>query len=925
MLGTDSLIGQTISHYRILEKLGGGGMGVVYKAEDTKLHRFVALKFLPDGFVPDSQALSRFNREAQAASALNHPNICTIYEIGEHNGQPFIAMEHLEGETLKHLIYGRAVPPERVLELGTEIADALEAAHAEGIIHRDIKPANIFVTKRGHAKILDFGLAKVVPAGSSGAASQMPTFTGELLTSPGSTIGTIAYMSPEQARGEELDARTDLFSFGAVLYEMATGRMAFPGNTAAIVHEAILNRAPTPLARLKPELPPKLEEVINKALEKDRKLRYQSAADIRTDLQRLKRDTSTARVPATNTVVGVGEQRGIRWKMIVLTAAAVVAVAAALLAVIGLRGGILWFVRPALKTTEPRLTGTPLTASPGFEGEPSFSPDGNQVAFVRDEANRSNSHIYVKLIGTGGSPLQLTTDPASDYSPAWSPDGRYIAFLRHLSGEKNAVLLIPALGGPERKIAEVFREEFRTAIFFCTHLTWSPDGNSLVISDRASPKEPAGLFLLAIDTGEKRRLTSPPSQVRGDRCPAFSPDGRTLAFSRAVDIMDDLYLLAVSDRLKAVGEAKRIELEKLSGYAPAWTEDGREIVFWNARQSGLWRIDVSGSEGRSAKPQRLADLGENAASPAISRRGHRLAYTSFSAHFSIWRIAAPGGSKARDEKSEGSVNGDTPFIYSTRDDASPEFSPDGKRIAFLSNRSGNQEIWVCGSDGSSPVQLTAFRGPLVSTPRWSPDGGRIAFDSDVEGEYDVWMIGANGGKPVRMTTHPANDGNPSWSRDGRWIYFDSIRTGEQQVWKIPADGGEAIQVTWGGGFAPLESPDGKFLYHTKGLRNTSLWRTPVEGGQETKVLEGLSHYLNLAIVEEGIYFVPQQAMASGYSIQFLNLGTKQIKRIANFGKPHDLDIAVDTGGLAYSPDGRWILYTQVDKAGAELRLVENFR
>jgi Tol biopolymer transport system component/DNA-binding winged helix-turn-helix (wHTH) protein len=597
-----------------------------------------------------------------------------------------------------------------------------------------------------------------------------------------------------------------------------------------------------------------------------------------------------------------------RWKWLHL--------AVALLLGIGLSATVLTFVRPSPKASATGLTSVPLTARPGYESEPSFSPDGNQVAFSWYDENEGESHLCVKLIGAGGPPLQLTKGPASDVNPVWSPDGRFIAFLRAHPGGA-AILLIPALGGPERKIAEI-----HLGGGLSPYQAWSPDGNFLVISHRDSPNEPAALFVVATDTGEKRRLTSPPfppaSDFSGDTNPAFSPDGRTLAFIRLIDQRSELYLLTVSDTLQPMGEARRIPLGHLSGTTlqsinPAWTDDGREIVFSRWHQ-GLWRIDVSESAARFAEPQQLP-FGESACCPTISRRGHRLAYSNDSVHTSIWRMAIPDGPISRGGTKVRSFN--RPFISSTQDDIDPQFSPDGRRIAFVSVRSGDYEVWVCNSDGSSPVQLTSFHGPYVTTPRWSPDGRRIAFDSDAGGEFDIWVIGADGGKPVRMTTHPANDGNPSWSHDGRWIYFDSARTGEQQVWKLPGDGGEAIQVTRDRGYAPLESPDGKFLYYTKNLTATSLWRIPLDGGQATEVLEGLSGYFNLAIVDKGIYFVPQQDAPSPYSIQFLDLQTNKIRQIASFEKPI-------SDGIALSPDGLWILYSQTEKLGTELRLVENF-
>jgi eukaryotic-like serine/threonine-protein kinase len=890
------MIGKTIAHYHILEKLGEGGMGVVYKARDTHLDRFVALKILPPERMTDAERKRRFVQEAKAASSLNHPHIVTIYDIDEVDGVHFIAMEYVDGQTLDQRIPRHGMRLNETLKVAVQMADALAAAHAAGIIHRDLKPPNVMVSEGGVAKILDFGLAKLGERTDGSDPDAKTVQAGsDSQTEEGTILGTVSYMSPEQAEGKKVDGRSDIFSFGSVLYEMATGQRAFQGDSKMSTLAAILNKDPKPMRELSETVPYELEKIITHCLRKDRERRSQNVADVKIALEELKEE-SGSRFPVTTPQL----LRRRRWKLVWIIA---------LLLLLTVAVVLVWFSSSPTKEQEVQLTSTPLTSYPGEELYPCFSPDGNQVAFSWNGAKQDNYDIYIKLIGPG-EPLRLTTDPAEDYSPAWSPDGRFIAFLRYLSTGRVAVMLVPALGGAERQVAEVSGFPiFLLRLAALRDLTWSPDGKWLALPED-TPAE--GLCLLSVETGQKRRLTSPPAQSH-DMNPAFAPDGHALAFVRpgSYALLGDIYVLPLSESLTPQ-EPKRLTFEGMN-CNPAWTADGREIVFTSgqviARRS-LWKIMASGS----GKPQRLASVGEYGLLPAISRQGHRLAYVRWLTDYNIGRVEIGG----RDGTSSPASN----FISSTLTDDDPQYSSDGKKIAFHSDRSGSDEIWVCNSDGSNPQQLTFFGGPYTGRPRWSPDGKQIVFDSERDGRpTDIYIISSDGGKPHRLIGDALNLA-PSWSRNGKWIYFFSDRSGQLQVWKLPTSGGQAVQVTRKGGYIAFESPDGKFVYYAKDPEvPTSLWKVPVDGGEETRVLDSISHGTNFAVVNKGIYFLPPgRSDTPGVPVQFFSFATGQIKTVSRSTIEKNL-----WGGLSVSPDGRWVLFTYIDQQGSDLMLVENFR
>jgi len=784
---SSSLSGRVVSHYRVLEKLGGGGMGVVYEAEDESLGRHVALKFLPDDVAHDGLALERFQREARAASALNHPNICTIHEIGSFEGRPFLAMELMKGQTLKQRIGGKAMAVDEALEIALQIADGLDAAHSEGIVHRDIKPANIFLSKREQVKILDFGLAKLVQTQGGGQDSVGATVDAvdrSMLTSPGIAVGTVAYMSPEQVRGEVLDARTDIFSFGVVMYEMVTGVLPFRGETSGVITHAILEKEPNSPVRLNPDLPLKFEEIISKALEKDRELRYQTASDIRTDLKRLRRDTGSGRISSTSgkalqqsapeaattsssvAIAAAPSSSGLARNKYAIAAAAVVVLLAAFVA------NHFWN-RESAPSGPAKITQISHWDKP-MDGA-KLSPDGHTVAFVSPV--NGIEQVFL-MLSSGGEPLQLTSDAGDKNVQSFSADGTEIYY--ETSGGRDEIWAVPALGGTPSRVASAnalvpsadgaslfflksdSRAIFRTSksgvgeekIYSFDSTTFPPqailpfpgEGHLLVLTSNPVISSVTSSFH-AYDLDLSARSTVDVGEVPGNPYDAtWGEPGKTLLISRTVNGLTNIWKYGLKDKSLA-----QVTSGTGPDTSPLTDPGGKGIYFVNGKSTGVLTA-------YNVRSKQLTDIAwENATQPAIS--------------------------------------------------------PDGKRVMYVTAPASDRtEVWAASIDGSGKVRLAT--GESVATATFAVDNFHLGFlSAEREGPDKLFVAGADGSGRRQLNWTAKSAQNLIWGPDQKTVYLNGVEAGSKasSIWRESADGSTPEKLVEGCGYAFIVAPGGQYL------------------------------------------------------------------------------------------------------------------
>ena len=803
-------VGETISHYRLLSEIGRGGMGVVYKARDVLLERDVALKVLPPALLADPVHKARFVREAQATAALDHPHVAAVHEAGESGGVSFISMELIEGDRLSDLLASNGIGIARALQWAAEVSEGLACAHAKGLVHRDLKPANIMVTGQGHAKIIDFGIARLADVPGADAAST----TG---TAPNEVLGTVAYMSPEQARRQPVDHRSDIFSFGIVFFEMLTRRHPFRRPSVADTVAAIV-RDPVPQVRLPDaiaaDVVPDVEHVLERCLAKDPTERYQDPQDLVLDLRRLQRrlESGSATVSSTaHTLMGPKRSSRRLRTAALLSALAVVPLA--------------WLARDAPPVSRwasavrarfagPEvsfLTATPrqVTTGPGWERSPAVSPDGSMIAYVSDQSG--NPDLWVVDIH-GGIPLRLTDDAGADEAPAWFPDGSGLAFASERS-DVVSVWKVARLGGGAVLLVEGAGSP-----------SISPDGSRIAFArPGADGSLRIGVASLSNPSTTSVMITGDGDGLWDHQDPAWSPDGRWIAYGSD----HGLWIVSASG-----GPARPLVAPPGPDYEPAWSSDGRSVYFASRRDgvAALWVVDASGGT-----PRRLTTGAGSERHPSVSRDGSQLAYATSPENADVVVRDLATGEEQR--------------VESARDEIMPAFAPDGRAVAFVSNRLGGRfDLWEQGLDpgDAKPRRLTDQPG-VVSHPSYSPDGKWIAYHRAIDGtSRDIWVVPTSGAQPARITSDPADDVHPAWSPDGRSLAFASERQDGMHVWVVGVARGRVTvpprQLTSGAASdqAPVWSPDGASIAYVadEGGQGRDVWVVPVSGGRPRRVTQG---------------------------------------------------------------------------------------